>query len=209
MTESRPFIVGIGGTPNPLSSTAKAIATCLRAAQLEGASTLMITGKELLVPMYDPTSAERTEEARRLVDAFRRADGIVIGSPAYHGSISGLVKNALDYTEDLRADTRCYFDGLAIGCVACAGGWQAAGQTLSALRSIAHALRGWPTPLGVMLNTTNKIFDDAGDCTDLSVKFQLETVGRQVVQFAKARKTNGVSDDGPAAMSRVLAVQLD
>ena len=42
------------------------------------------------------------------------------------------MKNVLDYTEDLSSDTRVYFDGLAVGCIACAGGWQAAGQTLAA-----------------------------------------------------------------------------
>ena len=29
---------------------------------------------------------------------------IIIGSPGYHGSMSGLIENALDYTEDWRAD---------------------------------------------------------------------------------------------------------
>ena len=37
---------------------------------------------------------------------------------------------------------------------ACASGWQAATTTLVAFRSIVHALRGWPTPLGVCINTT-------------------------------------------------------
>jgi FMN reductase len=83
-----------------------------------------------------------------------------------------------------------YFDGLAIGCIACAGGWQAAGPTLAALRSIAHALRGWPTPLGAMLNTSTKLFDERGTCLDLSAKMQLETVGRQVAQFAKLHLIN-------------------
>ncbi len=36
-----------------------------------------------------------------------------------------------------------------------------------------------------MLNTSSKLFDDSGACLDLSAKFQLETVGRQVVQFAR------------------------
>ena len=38
--------------------------------------------------------------------------------------------------------------GLPVGSIACGAGWQAAGQTLSALRAIVHALRGWPTPIG-------------------------------------------------------------
>jgi FMN reductase len=183
----RPFIIGVGGTPRAGSSSEKALSVSLKAAAEQGAETLLIPGPELELPMYNPSDARRTPAAERLVDMFRRCDGIIIASPAYHGSISGLVKNALDYIEDLRTDTRVYFDGVAVGCIACAGGWQAAGQTLAALRAIAHALRGWPTPLGAMLNTSGKLFDEQGNCLDLSAKMQLETVGRQVTDFAASR----------------------
>jgi FMN reductase len=188
MSNTRPFIVGIGGTPRPGSSTERALAVSLKAAEAAGAETLLLSGPNLVLPMYVPGDGERVGEARDLVAAFRRCNGVIIASPAYHGSISGLVKNALDYTEDLRTDDRVYLDGLAIGCIATAGGWQAAGQTLAALRAIAHALRGWPTPLGAMLNTATKMFDEEGNCLDLSSKFQLETVGRQVVEFAQMQR---------------------
>lgn len=187
----RPFIIGVGGTPRRGSSTEKALAVSLCAAAEAGAETLLISGPELELPMYNPGDPSRTPAAEHLIAMFRRCDGIIIASPAYHGSISGLVKNALDYTEDLRSDKRVYFDGLAVGCIACAGGWQAAGQTLAALRAIAHALRGWPTPLGAMLNTSAKLFDDQGNCLDLSAKMQLETVGRQVTEFAAYRGSIG------------------
>jgi FMN reductase len=188
MSNTRPFIVGIGGTPRPGSSTERALAVSLKAAEAAGAETLLLSGPNLVLPMYVPGDGERVGEARDLVAAFRRCNGVIIASPAYHGSISGLVKNALDYTEDLRTDDRVYLDGLAIGCIATAGGWQAAGQTLAALRAIAHALRGWPTPLGAMLNTATKMFDEEGNCLDLSSKFQLETVGWQVVEFAQMQR---------------------
>jgi FMN reductase len=73
--------------------------------------------------------------------------------------------------------------------IVCAGGWQAAGQTLATLRSIVHALRGWPTPLGVSLNTTSRLFDDTENCIDPSEPL-LEAVGRQVVEFTRLRAPN-------------------
>ncbi|MBN8992098.1 MAG: NAD(P)H-dependent oxidoreductase [Rhizobiales bacterium] len=181
----RPLILGVGGTPRSGSSTERALAVCLAAAAAEGAETVMISGPDLMLPMYNPGQTPNTPEAERLIDLYRRCDGIVIASPAYHGSLSGLVKNALDYAEELRSSERVYFDGVAIGLIACAAGWQATGQTLAALRSIAHSLRGWPTPLGAALNTSAKLFDDSGQCTDLSSRFQLETVGQQVVRFSR------------------------
>jgi FMN reductase len=197
-TKNSPFIVGLGGTTRVGSSSEKALTVSLKAAEELGAETAMFSGPALVLPMYAPDVADRTPAALDLVKALRRCDGIIVASPAYHGSISGLIKNALDYAEDLRTDERVYLDGVAFGCIACAGGWQAAGQTLAALRAIAHALRGWPTPLGGMLNTSTPLFDPKGGCTDLSAKFQLENVGKQVVLFAKmARSTEGhISAEG-------------
>jgi FMN reductase len=101
--------------------------------------------------------------------------------------MSGLVKNALDYAEDLRSDARGYFDGIAVGCIACGAGCHAAVQTLSCLRTVAHCLRGWPTPYGAALNTAQKLFDATGNCVDPAVKFQLEMIAIRVCEFAQAR----------------------
>lgn len=184
-----PYIVGIGGTMREGSSSERALVISMKAARAAGAEIKVFAGPDLLLPMYAPDDASRTPATGRLVEAFRRCDGVVISAPAYHGSVSGMVKNALDYIEDLRTDPRSYLDGLGVGCIACAAGWQAAGQTLAALRAIAHALRGWPTPLGAMLNTSTPLFDAEGGCTDLSSRFQLETIGKQVVEFAEFQRS--------------------
>lgn len=185
----KPLILGIGGTVRPASSSEKALRVSMNAAAAAGCTTVTIVGADLDLPMYNPSDTCRTPMADRLVDLYRRCDGIVISTPAYHGSISGMVKNALDYAEDLREGERVYFDGLGIGLITCAAGWQAPGQTLGALRSIAHALRGWPTPLGAALNTAGHLFEADGTCVDASAKFQLEAVGRQVAEFAWMRRS--------------------
>ena len=96
------------------------------------------------------------------------------------------MKNALDCLEALRDDARPYLDGRAVGCIVTASGGQAAGSTLAALRSIVHALRGWPTPFGATLNASG-LFDDDGAFSDPRDAWQVETVARQVVEFARLR----------------------
>jgi hypothetical protein len=76
----RPLIVGVGGTLRSGSSSEKALAISLRAATAVGAEALLISGPELNLPMYNPGDAHRTEAAKRLIEAFRRCDGIVIAS---------------------------------------------------------------------------------------------------------------------------------
>ncbi|MGH3896640.1 MAG: NADPH-dependent FMN reductase [Pseudonocardiaceae bacterium] len=177
-------VVGIGGSMRADSQSERALNVVLESARLAGAETVAITGVDLVLPFYDPAVVERSEVAHRLVAALRAADGVVLVSPGYHGTVSGLVKNALDYVEDLRAEPRPYLDGRAVGCVAMALGWQAAVTTLTALRSIVHALRGWPTPLGAALNSAEVSFDDHGVPSDPAVDHTLRTIGEQVVQFA-------------------------
>ncbi|MBC7133819.1 MAG: NAD(P)H-dependent oxidoreductase [Roseovarius sp.] len=205
---TKPLILGIGGTLRAQSTGQKALTHVLARARASGARTELLSGQSLNLPLYAPEEVERTEAAQRMIALMRAADGVVICSPAYHGSVSGLVKNALDYTEDMSRDPRVYFDGLPIGCIACGAGWQAAGQTLAALRSIAHALRGWPTPMGGMINSSGPVFDGDGVCIDASVRFQLDTIAEQMVEFALARsgKTFGrPSVGGPVPEENISA----
>ena len=129
---SRPaFVVALGGTTSANSSTEKALRIALEGAAAGGAETLLISGPELELPIYAWERKERNEAAAHLIASLRRADGIIIGSPGYHGSISGLVKNALDYVEDMSDDEWPYFHGRPVGAVATDAMLRAMGQEVA------------------------------------------------------------------------------
>jgi FMN reductase len=197
----KPFIVGLGGTPRAGSTSELALRNCLAFAEEFGAETQMLTARDLDLPMYGVGVGgdERGEAAKRLVAALRRCDGLVVSSPCYHGSLSGLLKNELDYVEDLRDESAPYLDGRAVGCIAIAYGPQAMGTTLLAMRTIVHALRAWPTPMAAALNGASGLFDAAGRCIDDSAEAQLRTVARQVTDFATMRRLVARSGDRVAA----------
>ena len=178
-------IVALGGTVKPGSSTELALAVSVASAREKGAEVHLFNGAYLVaLPHYagpDHTAAIGVE----LIDAVREADGILIATPAYHGTISGVVKNALDYLENLSADRRPYLDGRAVGLIATAYGHQAAMSTLQTLRAITHSLRGWPTPLGAAIRTHAGLFTSEGACLEDSARAQLEMVGAQVALGAE------------------------
>ena len=184
-----PLIVGIGGTTRANSTSERTLIKALEAAERAGARTRLFNGAFLSkLPIYDPSASEASPQYSKLIEGVREADGVLVATPGYHGSVSGLVKNALDSLEGLRTDARPYFDGRAIGCIVTADGWQACGTTLSALRTIVHALRGWPTPMGVTFNpSAGKLFDDAGAFTEARDAGQIEMMVGQVLDFARAR----------------------
>ncbi len=185
-TDKVPFVVGLGGTLRADSSTERAVRYCLDSVERQGGRVRMFAGPDIDLPMYAPHSLARTPAALELVNALRDADAVVVGSPGYHGAISGLVKNALDYIEDLREDPRVYLDNTPWGCISCAYGWQAAVGTLGQLRSIGHSLRAWPTPLGVAINSAEKIWLETGELAEGPVRSQLEMLANQVLTFARS-----------------------
>ncbi|WP_309091308.1 NAD(P)H-dependent oxidoreductase [Phenylobacterium sp.] len=185
---SRPLIVGLGGTVRPGSSSERALTASLRRCEALGAETRLLGGAFIsTLPIFDPRPAEITPAQQELSEIVCRADGVIVASPGYHGSISGVVKNALDTLELTRSDAAPYLSGKPVGTIITADGWQAAGTTLSALRAIIHALRGWPTPFGAALNATTDLFDQAGEPKDPKDAWQLATVAEQVMDFAKMK----------------------
>ncbi|WP_330212007.1 NADPH-dependent FMN reductase [Pseudomonas sp. Z18(2022)] len=185
--DRRPFIVGVGGTATAGSSTEQALKLALKAAQSAGAKIQLFGGEFLAqLPHYLTPASVGCPAGQQLIEAIRNADGIILASPGYHGTISGLVKNAIDYVEETAKDSRAYFDGIPVGLIATAYGWQATTSTIATLRSIVHALRGWPTPLGAAINTSGGIFRE-GACSDAAASRQLELVGQQVAELAHLR----------------------
>ena len=190
MTVRKPFIVGIGGTTRTGSSSEQALSLALKYARDAGAETELFAGQELQLPMYDPDPGTMTAPAQHLVESLRRADGVIFSSPCYHGGVSGLIKNAIDYIEEMRADARVYLDSRAVGIIGCGYGYQGPGMVLGQLRQMTHALRGWPVPLGVAVNSAVVKFKD-GDCSEPAIAKQIEIMAGQVVDFAEGRIARG------------------
>ncbi len=177
-------VVGIGGSVDAQSQSDRVLRAVLTRVAGLGADVRLYTGLDLDLPPYH-TGAVLPVAAAGYVAAVRRADAVVISSPGYHGTVSGLVKNALDYLEELRGDARPYLDGRAVGLIAVASGWQAAVSTLVTLRQIAHALRGWPTPLGLAVNSSVTTFGQDGSTDDEVAAGSVAIQAEQVVEFAR------------------------
>lgn len=198
--ETPPLIVGLGGTMTANSSSERVLRHVLSACKAAGAETLCFDGNALDLPMYG-YGTPRTDKALALIAALRRAEGVVIASPGYHGTVSGLIKNALDYIEDMAKDDRPYFEGRAVGLISVAAGWQATGTTLATLRSIVHALRGWPTPMAITVNSVQPVFAEDGTVADPALKSQLDILAQQVVGFARMKALDDLGRATAAAES--------
>ncbi|MFD0526177.1 NADPH-dependent FMN reductase [Kitasatospora arboriphila] len=142
-------LCGSAATP---SSTERLLRRAAAHAESLGARVDFFAGERLRLPLYGTPGAASDSAVLDLVTSVAAADGLLVGSPCYHGSVSGLLKNAFDHLEELRDRSAPYLDGRAVGCLVVGQGAQGPANALRALRDIVHALRGWPTPLGVTVD---------------------------------------------------------
>ncbi|MFD7771920.1 NAD(P)H-dependent oxidoreductase [Streptomyces sp. NPDC059787] len=179
-----PHIVLLSGSLRAGSTSDRVAQWCAQRVTAEGATARVFTGAELDFPAYRPGLAACHAGVAGFLDELRRADGVVLVSPTYHASISGLLKNALDAVNDIDGP-QPLLDGRAIGTVAVGAGPQGAATTLTTLRTVAHALRGWPAPLGVAV--TRAPAPAAVDRQQAPDEARLEEMVRQVLWLAGVR----------------------
>lgn len=179
-------VVGIGGTLRENSSSLGALKRVLQAAEEAGAETNLLDLRELDLPMYAPGKklGEYGENVEQFLEGLREADAVVISTAAYHGTLAGVTKNALDFAQFLSRDERPYLDGKVVGLVATAGGDQAATNATGALVHIVHALRGIVAPLMVPIPKAWQLSDDEGNITDENYGGRLDRLGELLVDLA-------------------------
>lgn len=174
-------VAGLSGSRRRGSYTRMAVATALRGAAEAGCVTHLIDLAEYDLPFADGGDKESShlENLRREV---KQADGLILGTPEYHGSFSGVLKNALDLMGFEE------FEGKMIGLVGVSGGAMGAFSALNSLRDIGRALHAWVVPEQASVAEAWKIFDASGKIKDERLEARLLDVGRQVGRFARLHK---------------------
>lgn len=176
-------VVGLGGSLAAPSSSLAALRIALEGAAEGGARTGLFDMRELELPMYSP-DLEAPDSVRRLCEAVYEADGLLWSSPLYHGTISGVFKNALDWLELLGERRPAYLTDKVVGLISTAGGTQGL-QAVNTMEFIVRALRGWSVPLVIPIPQAWRVFDDTGKVSDPKIAEQLRSLGREVTRAAR------------------------
>lgn len=147
---------------------------------LSGVESVGGTGKLLDPGEYDLPPLNTDDDSTDVVEAFtaavEEADAILLGTPMYHGSYSGVLKNALDH---------CGFDEFenkTVGLLAVSGGSFPI-TALEHLRSVCRALNAWVLPHQAAVPRSHSAFND-GEFTDEKTAERVRVLGQRVVQYA-------------------------
>jgi FMN reductase len=176
-------VVGLGGSLSAHSSSLAALQIALNGADEVGARTELLDIRQLALPMYDSEIATPPDSVIKLCKAVSGADGLIWSSPLYHGTISGLFKNALDWLELLADHDPPYLTDKAVGLITTAGGVQGL-QGVNTMEFVVRALRGWTVPFVMPIAQAWKAFDVRGKPVDIRLAEQLLALGREVTRAA-------------------------
>jgi FMN reductase len=177
-------IVGLGGSLASVSRSRAALTLALAGAAAAGAETELLDIRLLDLPMYNPDDDEPTESAARLIEACYAADGMLWSSPLYQGTISGALKNALDWLHVLGDRDPPFLHDKVVGLISAAGGTQGL-QAINTMEFATRALRAWAVPYVVPIGAATRVFDRSSQIQDPAVELQLETLGAEVVRVAE------------------------
>lgn len=171
-------VVGLPGSLRGDSFTRRAVSIALEGASELGAETELVDLRDFDLMFCDGEHhPEPPADVARLQETIGSCHGLILGTPEYHGSYSGVLKNALDL---LGFDE---MEGKMIGLVGVSGGVMGGLSALHELRSVGRSLHAWVVPQQATVPRARQAFDDNG-AKDPKVDEHLRQVGRQVARFA-------------------------
>jgi FMN reductase len=176
-------IVALGGSLATHSRSRAALQVALEGAARAGARTQLLDLRELHLPMFSPED-EPTEAIDELIETCYAADGMLWSSPLYQGTVSGALKNALDWLRLLHGREPPFLHDKVVGLISAAGGTQGL-QAINTMEFATRALRAWAVPYVVPIASAARVFDRAGNILDRSVEAQLTMLGGEVVRVAQ------------------------
>jgi FMN reductase len=166
-------IVGIGGSLRPDASTYHALNTATHRLEALGAEVEILDLRSLHLPFCNGGDAYPDyPDVERLQKTVQAADGLILATPEYHGSVSGVIKNALDLMS---------FDqlsGQVVGLISVLGG-QPNSNALNDLRLIMRWVHAWVIPEQIAIGQAWKAFGQDG-------KLQDENLSKRFDQFAQS-----------------------
>jgi FMN reductase len=142
----------------------------------EGVTVNVIDLADHVLPLPGRTLAEST--APHLQAAVRRATGLVVATPEYHGSYSSVIKLAIDnlgYPSGI--------GGKPVALLGVAAGVIGAIKALEHLRSVLSHVGGIVLPMPVSVARVNTVFDDAGNCLDPAVEKLVRGVATHLLDY--------------------------
>jgi len=166
-------VLGVSGSLREKSRTALALRLALDFAEEHGAETRMLDLRSIELPLYRPDGPGGSAAELRLGVDMKWASAVVLASPDYHGSMSGTMKNFLDYNWEECA-------GKVFGYVC--SSHERGLTVMDQMRTVVRQCYGWSMPYGVSFDSRSD-FDAEGVLRNANVEARLRMMARDLVVY--------------------------
>ena len=178
-------IVGIAGSLRKDSYSQLALEVAVQRLQALGAEVEILDLIQMQLPFCNGgDDYSEYPDVEKLQNAVKNADGLVLATPEYHGSVSGVLKNALDLMS---------FDqlsGKVTGLISVLGG-QPNSNALNDLRVIMRWVHAWVIPEQIGIGQVWKAFSPEGKLVDEKLSQRFDQFAQSLVD--NTRKLRGVN----------------
>lgn len=177
-------IVGLAGSLRPGSYSQLALEDVAKRVEALGAEVEILDLRSLNLPFCDGSKTYPDyPDVEKLKQAVLNADGIILVTPEYHGSISGVLKNALDLMGFEE------FSDKVTGLISVLGG-QSNSNSLNDMRTIMRWIHAWTIPEQVAIGQAWKAFDETGRLIDTNLSERLDAFAQSLVDNTQKLRGN-------------------
>ena len=177
-------VLGVAGSIRQGSYSTRSLKIALEYAKKKGAEVRLVNLNTVVLPLYDP-SAPASKEVEHTTEAIAWADAVILASPDYHGSMSGALKNFLDYFYE-------EFAGKVFGYIVAS---HEKGLTvMEQMRTAVRQCYGWSLPYGVSINGPQDFTGDEIRNTRLSNRLRM--MARDLVVYGRLLRDQFIRDFG-------------
>lgn len=171
-------VLGLAGEYRASSKSGMLVNAALNLAKSQGAEAVFWDLSEQPLPLVGEEGCWTHPNVQAFQALLSECDAFFLSSPEYHGTMSGVMKNTMDWMYDK------HVGGKVFGLMSTLGGVTNS-NTLNHMRIALRWLHGWPVPEQLAVGHVKEAFDEDGHLVDDSLKQRLESLVNSVLKAAE------------------------
>jgi len=174
--------MGICGTYGADSANGRMLEIAFEQCEKFGAECIMWDNSQTPLPLVGAEGSWDDENVKAFQEIATTSDAYILSSPEYHGTMSGVMKNSLDWLYSKHTSGKVF-------ALMCTLGGQASNNTLNHMRIAARWIHGWVTPEQVAIPHIKEAFNEDGNLLDENISGRIEDMAKSLVETAEYLKS--------------------
>jgi chromate reductase, NAD(P)H dehydrogenase (quinone) len=185
---AKPKILAFAGSTRVDSFNKKLVKIAAASAMESGADVTVIDLRDFAMPLYDGDLEQKEglpSNARKLKDLMLSHQGFLISSPEYNSSISGVLKNMIDWVSrpSEGEEPLACFKGKVAGIMSASPGGLGGLRGLVHVRAILENISVLVIPDQIAIARAHEVFDANGTLKDKKQEDQVKRIGTGVAKL--------------------------